>query len=186
MLIDTACSSSLVAIHTACEALKNNICDTAVAGGVRINLLPICNTNKNVGIESPNFSLFAFDEEANGTVWGEGAVVFVLQRLEDAKKEKKHIYGIIKGSVVNQDGMSAGITAPNPQAQVEVLTKAWEVAKINPENMAYIECHGTGTNLGDPIEIDAITNAFKKHTNKKQFCGIGSVKSMIGHLDAVS
>ena len=78
-------------------------------------------------------------------------------------------------SAVNQDGMSAGITAPNPQAQVEVLTKAWEVAKINPENMAYIECHGTGTNLGDPIEIDAITNAFKKHTNKKQFCGIGSV-----------
>lgn len=186
MLIDTACSSSLVAIHTACEALQNNTCDMAVTGGVRINLLPISNKNKNIGIESPDFSLYAFDETANGTVWGEGAVVFVLQRLEDAKKEKKHIYGIIKGSAVNQDGMSNGITAPNPQSQVEVLIKAWENAKINPEDIAYIECHGTGTNLGDPIEVDSINNAFKKYTNKKQFCGIGSVKSMIGHLDAVS
>lgn len=186
MLIDTACSSSLVAIHTACEELKNNVCDIAVTGGVRINLLPVSNKNKDIGIESPSFSLFAFDEEANGTVWGEGAVIFILQRLEDAKKNKKHIYGIIKGSATNQDGLSAGITAPNPQAQVEVLTKAWENAKINPEDISYVECHGTGTNLGDPIEIDAINNAFKRYTDKKQFCAIGSVKSTIGHLDAVS
>lgn len=82
--------------------------------------------------------------------------------------------------------MSAGITAPNPQAQIDVLRKAWENAKIRPEDMAYIECHGTGTNMGDPIEVDSIDKAFQKYTNKKQFCGIGSVKSMIGHLDAVS
>lgn len=186
MLIDTACSSSLVAIHTACEELKNHTCNLAVTGGVRINLLPVSNKDRNLGIESPNFSLYAFDENANGTVWGEGVVIFVLKRLKDAQKSKDHIYGIIKGTAINQDGMSAGITAPNPQAQTEVLVKAWEKANINPKDIEYIECHGTGTNLGDPIEVDAIDAAFKKYTNKRQFCGIGSVKSMIGHLDAVS
>lgn len=186
MLIDTACSSSLVAIHTACEELKNNICDMAITGGARINLMPVSNKNRNIGIESPDFSLYAFDENANGTVWGEGVVIFVLRRLKDAQKNNEHIYGIIKGSATNQDGMSAGITAPNPQAQIDVLRKAWENAKIRPEDMAYIECHGTGTNMGDPIEVDSIDKAFQKYTNKKQFCGIGSVKSMIGHLDAVS
>ncbi|NRT80596.1 beta-ketoacyl synthase N-terminal-like domain-containing protein [Clostridium beijerinckii] len=186
MLIDTACSSSLVAIHTACEAIKNNECDMALAGGVRVDIMPIHNEEKNIGIESSKFKLRAFDNEASGTVWGEGVVTLMLKPLITAEKDNDHIYAVIKSSAINQDGTSAGITSPNPAAQSEVIEKCWRKANINPETIDYIECHGTGTNLGDPMEIIGITNAFKKFTNKKQFCAIGSVKSNIGHLDAVS
>lgn len=186
LLIDTACSSSLVAVHMACEELKNKKCNIAITGGVRVNLMPLYNNEKNIGIESPDFSIRAFDNDANGTVWGEGVVVFVLKRLKEAQNDKNHKYGVIKASSINQDGTSAGITAPNPAAQTDVLINCWNNAKIDPELIDYIECHGTGTNLGDPIETAGIQNAFEKYTEKKQFCGIGSVKSSIGHLDAVS
>lgn len=186
MLIDTACSSSLVAIHLACEGLKNNECDMAIAGGVRVDIMPIYDEEKNIGIESGKFKLRAFDNEASGTVWGEGIATLMLKPLNKAKQDKDYIYAVIKSSAINQDGTSVGITSPNPLAQSEVIEKCWRKANINPETIDYIECHGTGTNLGDPMEIVGIINAFKKFTNKKQFCAIGSVKSNIGHLDAVS
>ena len=100
--------------------------------------------------------------------------------------DNDNIYGVIKGSAINQDGSSAGITAPNAMAQANVIVKAWKDANIDPETISYIEAHGTGTKLGDPIEIDGIHKAFSRYTNKRQFCAIGSVKSNLGHLDSCS
>ncbi|MBE6050850.1 MAG: hypothetical protein E7214_09435 [Clostridium sp.] len=186
MLIDTACSSSLVAVHLACEGLKNNECDMAIAGGVRVDIMPVYDEEKDIGIESSKFKLRAFDNEATGTVWGEGVAALMLKPLSKAKEDGDHIYAVIKSSAINQDGTSVGITSPNPLAQSDVIEECWKKANINPETIDFIECHGTGTNLGDPMEVVGIKNAFEKFTDKKQFCAIGSVKSNIGHLDAVS
>lgn len=186
MLVDTACSSSLTAVHLACRSIKSGECDMAIAGGVRVDILPLYDEERNIGIESPSFRIRAFDDAADGTVWGEGVAAFILKPYDKAKKDHDHIYALIKGSAINQDGYSMGITAPNPEAQSTLLKEAWSNAGINPETISYIECHGTGTRLGDPMEITGISNAFIGSTNKKQFCGIGSVKSNIGHLDAAS
>lgn len=185
MVIDTACSSGLVAVHTACKAILNHECDMAVAGGVQISLLPEGSLDRN-DIEAADGILRAFDKKAAGTVWGEGAGVVILKLLDKALQDKDPIYAVIKGSAVNSDGVSNGLTAPNVEAQTTVITAAWNDAGIDPETIAYIEAHGTGTLLGDPIEIKGITNAFRKFTNKSQFCGIGSVKSNIGHTAGAS
>lgn len=183
MLIDSACSSSLVAVHLACNALRNEECELAIAGGVKINLLPI-KGEVEIGIESASNQTRTFDMNADGTVWGEGSAAILLKPYYKAVKDGDDIYGVIKASMINQDGASIGITAPNRKAQEELLLKSWRKAKINPEKISYIEVHGTGTKLGDPIEIDAITRAFRSFTNKNQFCGVGSIKTNYGHLDS--
>lgn len=182
MLIDTACSSSLVSVHLACKAIKDGECDFAIAGGARLNLLPIDNPFLKMGIETSDGRTRSFDNSADGAGWGEGVAAVLLKPLSRAIRDKDNIYAVIKGSSINQDGTSIGITAPNPSAQAEVILKSWEDADISPETVGYIEAHGTATNLGDPIEIDGLQRAFKKFTDKKQFCAIGSVKTNIGHL----
>ncbi|MCD1260592.1 hypothetical protein B5M42_017455 [Paenibacillus athensensis] len=184
-LVDTACSSSLVAVHLACAAIKNGECDLALAGGVKVCLMPVDGVFE-IGIESSNHKTSAFDDSSDGTVWGEGTVALLLKPLERALADNDQIYAVLKGSAINQDGASVGITAPNAEAQEQVLAQAWEEAGIAPETITYFEAHGTGTKLGDPIEIDGIQRAFRRYTGKKQFCAIGSVKTNIGHLDGAS
>ena len=184
MLVDTACSSSLMAVHLACQAIRNGECHMALAGGIKTLLLPMkTDDSENVGIASSDGKARTFDDSSDGTGIGEGAAAVLLKPLEQALNDKDHIYAVIKGSAANNDGSSIGITAPNSLAQRDAIVKAWEDSGINPETLSYIEAHGTGTKLGDPIELDGIKRAFKKYTNKKQFCAIGSVKSNIGHLD---
>lgn len=177
--VDTACSSSLVAVHLACQALNNGDCEMAIAGGVKTILMPF---KLGVGMESSDHRARAFDDSSSGTGWGEGVASVLLKPLHKAVADKDRIYGIIKGSAINQDGNTVGITAPNPISQARVIEKAWEKGNIDPRTVTYIETHGTGTKLGDPIEIDGIRKAFSKYTNHKQFCAIGSLKSNIGHL----
>lgn len=187
MLIDTACSSSLVAVHQACKAIRNGECDQALVGGVKINYVPITSDrNDNIGVESSFKRARTFDDDSDGTCGGEGVVAIFLKPLNEAKKDRDHIYAVIKGSAVNQDGNSIGITAPNALAQEDVISRAWEDADIDPSTISYIEAHGTGTKLGDPIEIEGITRAFNRYTKSKQFCAIGSVKTNIGHLDSAA
>lgn len=182
MLIDTACSSSLVAVHAACQALRRQECDTAIAGGVKITLLPF-EAEEQLGIESGSGMTRTFDDNSDGTVFGEGCVALILKPLQRALRDHDSIYAIIKGSATNQDGRSAGITAPNVLAQEECIVQAWQQAGIDPETVSYLEAHGTGTRLGDPVEIQAMTQAFRRYTDKRQFCAVGSVKSVYGHLD---
>lgn len=181
MILDTACSSSLVALHTACASINSGECEAALVGSVRLHFLPTEDSVK-VGIESKDGYTRAFDDNATGTGIGEGAVCLLIKTLDKAIEDKDHIYAVIKSSAINQDGNSVGITAPNAEAQAAVIESALDAAGVHPEDISYIEAHGTGTNLGDPIEIDGITKAFSKYTNKKQFCAIGSVKNNIGHL----
>lgn len=184
IVVDTACSSALVSVHLACQSIKNGECDMALAGAVKINLIPLKeDRKKGIGVQSSDGKAKSFDDFSDGTGLGEGVAVLVLKSLNKAMRDRDNIYAIIKGSAINQDGSSIGITAPNPLAQKDVIIKAWENANINPETISYIEAHGTGTKLGDPIEIEGLDLAFKAYTDKKQFCAIGSIKTNIGHLD---
>lgn len=184
-LVDTACSSSLVAVHMACMAIKNGECEQAIAGGVKVCLMPVDGVFE-IGIESSHRRTSAFDDSSDGTVWGEGTVALLLKPLKRAMEDGDAVHAVIKGSAINQDGRSVGMTAPNALAQERVLSRAWEVAGINPETLTYIEAHGTGTKLGDPIEVDGIQRAFRRYTDRNQFCAIGSVKTNVGHLDSAS
>ncbi|MFT7032010.1 MAG: iturin family lipopeptide synthetase A [Cyclobacteriaceae bacterium] len=186
LLLDTACSSSMLALHLGCQSIKNGECEQAIIGGVNISLIPLQDDNDGLGILSKDSKTRTFDNSSDGTVGGEGCVSIMIKPLNKAVRDKDKIWAVIKGSASNNDGASAGITAPNSIAQEEVIVKAWENAKINPENISYIEAHGTGTALGDPIEIEGLTRAFARYTEKKQFCAIGSVKTNIGHLNSVS
>ncbi|WP_432339518.1 amino acid adenylation domain-containing protein [Bacillus tequilensis] len=177
--VDTACSSSLAAVHMACKSLISGDCDMALAGGIRTSLLPI---RIGLDMESSDGYTKTFSKDSDGTGSGEGAAAVLLKPLQDAVRNGDHIYGVIKGSAINQDGTTAGITAPNPAAQTEVIETAWKDAGIAPETLSFIEAHGTGTKLGDPVEFNGLCKAFEKYTAKKQFCAIGSVKSNIGHL----
>ncbi|MBC7913831.1 MAG: SDR family NAD(P)-dependent oxidoreductase [Pyrinomonadaceae bacterium] len=179
--LDTSCSSSLVAVHQACLSILNNECDQAIAGGIKLNLAPFSSLPKPI-IESPNGYSRVFDCMADGIGIGEGSAAILLKPLEQALIDKNLIYGVIKGSAINQDGRSTGLACPNANAQSDVLIEAWKNAEIDPNNLGYIEAHGTGTRVGDPIEIQAITVAFEHSTKYKQFCAIGSVKANIGHL----
>lgn len=187
IMVDTACSSSLVAVHLACKAIQNKECNMAIAGGIKLNIAPIYKeASLRTGIESSTERTCTFDDSSDGTGLGEGCALIFLKPLTRAIQDKDNIYAIIKGSAINQDGNSIGITAPNAEAQADVIIRAWKDAQIDPETIDYIEAHGTGTNLGDPIEIEGLTKAFRRYTEKKQFCGIGSVKTNIGHLDNAS
>ena len=185
MVVDTACSSSLVALHQACRAIEQGEIDAAVVGSIRIFLCPE-KTGENMGTGSSDERTHSFDASADGTGGGEGVINLILKPLRAAVRDRDHIYGIIKGSAVNQDGSSIGITAPNSAAQEKCLVEAWDRAGIHPESISYIEAHGTGTRLGDPVEIGGLTAAFARYTRKKQFCALGAAKSNFGHLDCCS
>lgn len=180
--VDTACSSSLVAVHLACQSIRSGECEAAIAGSVKINVLPL-DTGIRLGIESSDNRARTFDESADGTGIGDGVIALLLKPLSRAQEDGDPIYAVIKGSAMNQDGSSVGITAPNALAQEDVIVRAWQDAGIDPETVTYMEAHGTGTSLGDPIEIDGLTRAFRRYTDKRQFCAIGSLKTNIGHLD---
>ncbi|MEK3795326.1 beta-ketoacyl synthase N-terminal-like domain-containing protein [Paenibacillus sp. FSL R7-0204] len=188
MVIDTACSSGLVAVHQACQAINDKKCELAIAGGIHISIFPgfKAQASQMDMVESNDGIVRTFDNAANGTVWGEGSSAVLLKPLSKAIDDGDHIYAVIKGGAVNNDGASNGITAPNAEAQEKLIIDAWQEAKVEPDTIGYIETHGTGTVLGDPIEIKGITNAFRRYTDKKQFCGIGSVKTNIGHLVGAS
>ena len=188
LTIQTACSTSLVAVHTACQNLLNFECDLALAGGVTVNA-PLKNgyTYLEGGIYSPDGHCRAFDEKAQGTVQGDGVAVVALKRLSDALAGGDTIHAVIKGSAVNNDGsLKVGYTAPGVNGQADVIAEAHAVSGVNPETITYVETHGTGTALGDPVEIEALTRAFRHGTDAKRFCAIGSVKTNIGHLDAAA
>ncbi len=186
--VQTACSSSLVAVHLACRSLRDGECDMALAGGVSIRMPQKAGYLYQEGmILSPDGHCRAFDQNSKGTVGGNGAGVVVLKRLEDAIADGDNIIGVIKGSAINNDGASKiGYTAPRVDGQMKVIEKAQESAGVSPESITYIEAHGTGTPLGDPIEIEALTGAFRKRTSQKGFCAVGSVKTNIGHLDSAA
>lgn len=188
LMVDTTCSSSLVALHLACADLASRECDYALVGGVSLNLFPHRKTGSDLlGILSPGGKARAFSAEADGTSPGEAGVCMLLKPLDKALADKDHIHAVIKGSAVNQDAnLSGSLTAPSSIAQAEVIKEAWRRAQIDPENVGYIEAHGTGTRLGDPIEIDGIGQAFGPFTDKKNFCAISAVKSNIGHTDCVA
>jgi acyl transferase domain-containing protein/acyl carrier protein/ubiquinone/menaquinone biosynthesis C-methylase UbiE len=185
--VDTACSSSLTALHLACEALRNGSSDLAIAGGVTISTTPTFHLLAGIsGMLSRDGQCKTFDDTADGFVPGEGVGVVVVKPLWAALQEKDHIYGIIKGSGMNHNGKTIGITAPNATAQTALECDVYNTYHINPETIGYVEAHGTGTKLGDAVEIHALTDAFGKYSRKKQFCAIGSVKTNIGHTLAAA
>jgi len=180
--INTACSSSLAAIHLAYESIRSGTCDMAIAGGVQIMSTPdLYIKTGRAGMLSPVGKCKSFDNSADGFVPGEGVGIVVLKALDDAVDEGDHIYSIIIASGMNQDGHSNGITAPSAPSQTALELEVYRRNNIHPESITYIETHGTGTKLGDPIEIQALTDAFRTYTDKKQFCALGSIKTNIGH-----
>jgi acyl transferase domain-containing protein len=183
--VNTACSTSLVAVHIACQSLLDYHCDMALAGGVGIQVPQKQGyLYEEGGIGSPDGHCRAFDARAQGTVSGSGVGIVLLKRLEDALAQGDSIRALIRGSAINNDGSSKiGFTAPSIDGQAEVIAEAQAVAGIEPETITYVETHGTGTVLGDPIEIAALTRAFRSRTPNKGFCAIGSVKTNFGHLD---
>ncbi|HEY9824698.1 MAG TPA: alpha/beta fold hydrolase [Stenomitos sp.] len=185
--IQTACSTSLVATHLACQGLLNGECDMALAGGVTVYANPTGYLYTEGMILSPDGHCRAFDAKAQGTVGGNGVGVVLLKRLADAIADHDTIYATIKGSAINNDGSAkVGYTAPSVEGQTAVIAEAQAIANTPAETISYVETHGTGTILGDPIEIAALTQAFRHSTDKVQFCALGSVKTNIGHLDTAA
>ena len=185
--IDTACSSSLVAMHLACQALRQQEIAMALVGGVSLCLtsdfyISMC----SAGMLSPDGQCKTFDASANGFVPGEGIGALVLKRLADAEADHDQIYGVIIGSGINQDGATNGITAPSVNSQIDLEREIYEKYQIDPESISYIEMHGTGTKLGDPIELEALSTVFQEKTQRKQYCAVGSVKTNIGHTLAAA
>lgn len=180
--IDTACSSSLVAIASACDSLVTGASDMAFAGGVYVMAnADMFLKSAHAGMLSPDGRCYTFDQRANGFVPGEGVGVVMLKRLADAERDGDRILGVLRGWGVNQDGRTNGITAPNAESQQRLITDVYERFNVDPEDVQLIETHGTGTKLGDPIEIDGLKSAFRPSTDRKGFCAIGSVKTNIGH-----
>ena len=184
----TACSTSLVAAHLACQSLLSYQCDMALAGGVSIGIPQESGYFYREGsIFSPDGHCRPFDAQARGTVFGSGVGVVLLKRLSDALQDGDHIYAVIKGSAVNNDGSAkVGFTAPGVEGQVNVIAMAYQAANVDPGTVTYVQTHGTGTELGDPIEVETLTRVFRAYTDKKQFCAITSIKGCIGHTDAAA
>jgi acyl transferase domain-containing protein/enoyl-CoA hydratase/carnithine racemase/aryl carrier-like protein len=180
--IDTACSSSLVAIANACDSLVADNCDLALAGGVAVMAGPTMHVKTaQSGMLSVDGRCFAFDHRANGFVPSEGVGALMLKRLADAERDGDMVHAVIRGWGVNQDGKTNGITAPNPVSQTRLMRAVYDRFGIDPEDIQLIEAHGTGTKLGDPIEVEGLTQAFRHYTVKTGYCALGSVKGNIGH-----
>jgi polyketide synthase PksL len=187
MAVDTMCSSSLTAIHLACEAIKSGQCEAAIAGGV--NLTP--HPNKYLVLSQRRFlssdgRCRSFGEGGDGYVPGEGVGAVLLKPLERAVADGDHIYGVIKGTALNHGGRTSGYSVPTPVAQGEVIAGALMAAGVDPRSLSYLEAHGTGTSLGDPIEIAGLAKAFRKVGSSPSSCAIGSVKSNIGHCESAA
>ena len=186
--VNTACSTSLVAVHLACQSLLVGECDAALAGGITITVPQKAGyVYEEEGLLSPDGHCRAFDARAKGTVTGNGIGVVVLRRLSDALAAGDNIHAIIKASAVNNDGaMRMGYTAPSVEGQAGVIADALALARVSPETIRYIEAHGSGTALGDAIELSALNEVFRAQTSARGFCAIGSVKTNIGHLDSAA
>ena len=187
LAVDTACSSSLTAIHLACQSLRRDECEIALAGGVNVMLMP------EILISASRAHMFAgdgrcktFDARADGFVRGEGCGVVVLKRLSAAQKNGDRIFAIIRGSAMNQDGPSSGLTVPNSEAQKELIRAALRDARVAPHQMQYVEAHGTGTSLGDPIEVRSLGEVLSAGRTPEQPLVIGSVKTNLGHLESAA
>jgi acyl transferase domain-containing protein len=188
LALDTACSSALVAIYLAWQSVRNGESDMALAGGVSCNLFSPRGHRwfEDSGMASAGGRCRAFDEGADGFTIGDGVGVLMLKRLDQARRDGDHIYGVIVGGGINQDGKTNGITAPSAPSQAALETEVYERFGINPETLQVVEAHGTGTQLGDPIEVQALTESFRQFTARRQFCALGSVKTNVGHLLAAA
>lgn len=184
--VQTACSSSLVSVHLSIQSLLSGECSMALAGGVAVWVPHEAgHLHKEGSVFTKDGHCRAFDAKATGTIFGSGAGVVLLKRFDDAVRDGDHIYAVIKGSAVNNDGAKkTDYTAPSVDGQAEVVVEALANAGVSADDISYIETHGTGTFIGDPIEIRALTKAYRAFTDRKNYCGIGSVKPNIGHLDA--
>ena len=188
MTVQTACSTSLVAVAQACQSLLLEQCDMALAGGVSITV-PQQRGYRHTegGMVSHDGHCRPFDADASGTVFGSGCGVVLLKRLADALRDGDRIYALVKGAALNNDGSGkAGFTAPSIDAQAAVIATAHAIAGIEADSISYVECHGTATPLGDPIELAGLSKAFRETTDATRFCAIGSVKGNVGHLDAAA
>ncbi|MCP4155621.1 MAG: polyketide synthase, partial [bacterium] len=180
--IDTACSSSLVAVHEACESIATGESEMAIAGGVFLMADPFSHIGfSKAKVLSEDGKSYVFDKRANGFVMGEGAGIVLLKEYDAAVRDKDRILSVILGSAVNNDGKTMGTTVPDKDGQKAVIQAAVDVSGITPDTISYLEAHGTGTLLGDPIEIKAATEVYQAYTKEKQYCAVGSVKSNAGH-----
>ncbi|MEH1972440.1 MAG: SDR family NAD(P)-dependent oxidoreductase [Nostoc sp.] len=190
IVIDTACSSSLMAVHQAVQCIRSGECLQALVGGIHIMSHPANSiAYYKAGMLAHDGKCKTFDDRADGYVRSEGAVMFLLKQLHQAKADGDLIYATIKGSASNHGGQSAGLTVPNPQQQAALLTNAWKASGVAPNTISFIEAHGTGTALGDPIEIQGIQQAFSEWSETPQVpisCGLGSLKTNLGHLEAAA
>ena len=187
MAIDTACSSSLVAVHLACQSLRSGECNLALASGVNHILSPIGTINEcQAHMLAPDGHCKTFDQAADGYARGEGCGVVVLKRLSDALADNDRVLAVIRGSAVNQDGRSGGLTVPNGPSQQAVIRRALENGGVTPDQVSYIEAHGTGTSLGDPIELRALDAVFGQHCPADRPLVVGSVKTNFGHLESAA
>lgn len=191
LMTDTACSAGAVGIHQAIQSLVLGECDMALAGGLNLSSggepKPSYMSGATMdNVVSPDSTVRTFDARADGTLWGEGAGIVLLKPLHRALADRDHVRAVIKASATNNDGSSTSITAPNAQMQEQAILDAWSKLDFSPETITYVEAHGTGTVLGDPIEVKGLSNAFRRHTARRQFCGIGSLKTSMGHMVAAS
>ncbi len=186
--VHTACSTSLVAIATAVQHLRAGLCDMALAGGASLTFPQLAgHVYAEGGMLSKTGQTRSFDADAAGTVFSDGAALVVLKPLEDAERDGDHVYAVIHGVGINNDGgEKASFTAPSIEGQAGVIAMAQDDAGIAPDQVDYIEAHGTATPVGDPIEVEALTEAFRRSTNARGFCGLGSIKSNMGHLTAAA
>ena len=187
LAVDTACSSSLVALHYACQSLRQGECDAALVGGVNMILNPgtsiLFSKAKMLSVDG---HCKTFDKDANGYVRSEGCAVVMVKRLQDAIKDGDYVHGVIRGTAVNQDGRSQGLTAPNEISQQKVISAALQQAQCTANDVSYVEAHGTGTPLGDPIEVNALQEVYGKHKSSGQPLHIGSCKTNFGHAEAAA
>ncbi len=183
--VQTACSTSLVAVHLACQAILAGECDMALAGAATVRVPQrVGYASVKGGILSPDGHCRAFDADAQGTIFGSGVGAVLLKDVAAALADGNHIYAVIKGSAINNDGADkVSYTASSAAGQARAMIEALLMADVSPDDLAYVECHGTGTIVGDPLEVEALTRAFRSRTDRRGFCAIGSVKSNIGHLE---
>src|ERR1700758_4097339 len=183
--VQTACSTSLVAVHLACQAILSGECEMALAGAATVRVpQSVGYISRKGDILSPDGHCRAFDVDAQGTIFGSGVGAVLLKDLDAAVADHDNIYAVIRGSAVNNDGADkVSYTASSVAGQTRAMIEAMSVADISPDDIGYVECHGTGTVVGDPLEIDALTRAFRTGTDRRSFCAIGSVKTNIGHIE---
>jgi acyl transferase domain-containing protein/NADP-dependent 3-hydroxy acid dehydrogenase YdfG len=187
LVLDTACSSSLVAVHLACQALRNGECDMAIAAGINLILAPdryvyFC----SLSALSQTGRCHSFDSRADGYVPGEAVACVLLKPLAHALRDGDPIHGVIKGSAIAHGGHANTVTAPNPRLEAQVITGAWKDARIDPSTLSYIEAHGTGTKLGDPVEVQGLSLAFEPFASRRNFCAIGTAKAHMGHAEGAA